>query len=108
MARGKYLGFVDSDDYIEKDMYEVLYDNIVKEQADLSICGVYDLYASREPKILMPQYMVLSKIEAMKMILEAKVVSVQAWNKLYKKRFLILSAILKVLSRKMLLLSYLY
>lgn len=28
---GKYLGFVDSDDYIEKDMYEFLYDNIVKE-----------------------------------------------------------------------------
>ncbi|ELB11855.1 glycosyltransferase [Enterococcus faecium] len=85
VARGKYLGFVDSDDYIEKDMYELLYDNIVKEQADLSICGVYDLYANREPKILTPQYMVLSKIEAMKMILEAKVVSVQAWNKLYKK-----------------------
>lgn len=85
VARGKYLGFVDSDDYIEKDMYELLYDNIVKEQADLSICGVYDLYANREPKILKTQYMVLSKIEAMKMILEAKVVSVQAWNKLYKK-----------------------
>lgn len=36
VARGKYLGFVDSDDYIEKDMYELLYDNIVKEQADRS------------------------------------------------------------------------
>lgn len=108
VARGKYLGFVDSDDYIEKDMYEVLYDNIVKEQADLSICGVYDLYASREPKILMPQYMVLSKIEAMKMILEAKLFLFRLGINYTKKRFLILSAILKVLSRKMLLLSYLY
>ena len=47
VARGKYLGFVDSDDYIEKDMYELLYDNIVKEQADLSICGIYDIYAGK-------------------------------------------------------------
>ncbi len=47
MARGKYLGFVDSDDYIEKDMYELLYDNIVKEQADLSICGIYDVYEGK-------------------------------------------------------------
>ncbi len=48
VARGKYLGFVDSDDYIEKDMYELLYDNIVKEQADLSICGIYDIYAGKK------------------------------------------------------------
>lgn len=47
VARGKYLGFVDSDDYIEKDMYELLYDNIVKEQADLSICGIYDVYEGK-------------------------------------------------------------
>lgn len=47
IATGEYLGFVDSDDYIADDMYELLYTNIVKEDADLSICGIYDVYEGR-------------------------------------------------------------
>ena len=46
IATGEYLGFVDSDDYIADDMYELLYTNIVKD-ADLSICGIYDVYEER-------------------------------------------------------------
>ena len=30
-------------------MYELLYTNIVKEDADLSICGIYDVYEGKEP-----------------------------------------------------------
>ena len=48
IATGEYLGFVDSDDYIADDMYELLYTNIVKEDADLSICGIYDVYEGKE------------------------------------------------------------
>lgn len=47
IATGEYLGFVDSDDYIADDMYELLYTNIVKEDADLSICGIYDVYEGK-------------------------------------------------------------
>lgn len=36
---GDYIGFVDSDDYIEEDMYAVLYENIVRIHGDISICG---------------------------------------------------------------------
>lgn len=36
IARGKYLGFVDSDDYIAEDMYEVLYENLKFYDADIS------------------------------------------------------------------------
>lgn len=39
IARGKYVGFVDSDDWIELDMYECLYDMLQKFDADISICG---------------------------------------------------------------------
>ncbi|MBQ7792832.1 MAG: glycosyltransferase family 2 protein, partial [Clostridia bacterium] len=41
MITGDYVGFVDSDDYIEKDMYEYLYNNMVKYHADISICHFY-------------------------------------------------------------------
>ncbi|MGI6180371.1 glycosyltransferase family 2 protein [Butyricicoccus intestinisimiae] len=37
-ASGSYIGFVDSDDYIDKDMYEVLYRNIIQYNADISMC----------------------------------------------------------------------
>lgn len=85
IAKGKYLGFIDSDDYIEDDMYELLYNNILKENADMSICGIYDVYEGKEPKILPEAYQVLNKVEAMELVLEAQLFSVHAVNKLYKK-----------------------
>lgn len=85
VAKGRYFGFVDSDDYIAADMYELLYQNAKKEQADMSICGIFDLYAGKEPKILSEQYLLLNKEEAMKAVLEAKIVSVHACNKLFSR-----------------------
>lgn len=38
-AQGDYLGFVDGDDWIEPDMYALLYNNSVAYDADLSACG---------------------------------------------------------------------
>ena len=38
-ARGEWIGFVDCDDEIEPDMYERLYENAVKHNADISHCG---------------------------------------------------------------------
>ena len=40
VAKGKYIGFVDSDDYLAPDMYESLYENLMKSHADVAICGI--------------------------------------------------------------------
>lgn len=40
IARGEYIGFVDSDDYVDLRMYESLYSAAVKHNADLVISGV--------------------------------------------------------------------
>ncbi|MBM7710553.1 glycosyltransferase family 2 protein [Enterococcus xiangfangensis] len=85
VAKGKYLGFIDSDDYIAEDMYELLYNNIIREKADLSICGIYDVYKDKEPKILPEFREVCTKEKTIKMILDANLISVHAVNKLYKK-----------------------
>lgn len=37
ILKGKYVGFVDSDDWIEPDMYEVLYSLVSKNKADIGI-----------------------------------------------------------------------
>ena len=38
-AAGEYIAFVDSDDYVEPDMLEVLYCALAGNHADISICG---------------------------------------------------------------------
>ena len=38
-ANGKWIGFVDGDDYVEPYMYERLLKNAIKYQADISHCG---------------------------------------------------------------------
>lgn len=40
VATGKYIGFVDSDDWIDKDMYKVLYENLTRYKADISCCDL--------------------------------------------------------------------
>ena len=39
-STGEYVGFVDSDDYIESSMYESLYNAAVKYDADLAVSGI--------------------------------------------------------------------
>lgn len=39
IASGEYIGFVDSDDWIDLNMYEELYKDIIKNNSDISICG---------------------------------------------------------------------
>ena len=40
VANGKYIAFIDSDDYIELNMIEKLVNAIEKSNADLCICGI--------------------------------------------------------------------
>lgn len=44
---GEYIGFVDSDDEIEPDMYELLVGNALKYNADISHCGYSMVFPSR-------------------------------------------------------------
>lgn len=40
-SSGEYIGFVDSDDYVESDMYEKLYKFAIEKEADICCCGFY-------------------------------------------------------------------
>lgn len=35
IAKGYWIGFIDRDDYIEHNMYEILYDNAIKNNVDI-------------------------------------------------------------------------
>lgn len=43
-STGEYVGFIDSDDYVDLDYYEKIMNKIQKEKADLAICDVKIVY----------------------------------------------------------------
>lgn len=47
-AQGEYLGFVDSDDWIDLEMYEEMYQKAVEEDADIVVCDMVEHYPNRE------------------------------------------------------------
>lgn len=91
IATAEYIGYVDSDDYIAPDMYEILYENIRREEADISVCGFYDVYAdSVRTAYQLTQGMFTTDAKgAIELVLRGLNASVSAVNKLYKKELLL-------------------
>ena len=40
IANGRYIGFVDADDWIDQNFYQVLITSILKDNSEIAICGV--------------------------------------------------------------------
>lgn len=88
IANGEYIGFVDSDDYIEPEMYEVLLKAIIQTESDISTCyefredeenKVFKCFKSREITVLSSEEAIIDLFVVNKYARHA------AWNKLYKK-----------------------
>ena len=47
IAKGEYLTFVDSDDYIHRDMYTILMEALIHTGSDLSMCSYKYVYDGR-------------------------------------------------------------
>ncbi len=79
-AKGEYIAFLDSDDYIEKDAYEKMYEKAKLENADYVECDFIWEYPNKKRKDKCYQYN--NKKE---MLAFARVV---AWNKLIKREII--------------------
>jgi glycosyltransferase involved in cell wall biosynthesis len=90
-AAGEYLGFIDSDDYIDESMYQELYNNAIRYSADVVICDFIKVQEDQVPKMDNSEYIAesFSNIQALKQlydpVIENRVKWVIACNKLYKK-----------------------
>ncbi len=85
-ATGKYIGFVDSDDYVTKTMFEDMYALAEKHQAEIVICNLQKV--DEEEKVLQKLTQLPNKPE--KIILKEDLsvfsdISYFACNKIFKK-----------------------
>ena len=88
IAQGKYIGFVDSDDYIDENMYEVLYKDIRNNNSDISMCEYDFIYDNNQIEEFNDEKYIInySNYEALSLFYTSKYMFfVVAWNKLYKK-----------------------
>ncbi len=79
-ATGKYIAFLDSDDYIKEDMYKIMYEKAKKENSDIVECNFYWQYGKKNKKDIGKAY------KGKKEMLE--IARVVAWNKLYKRELI--------------------
>ena len=83
-ANGKYITFVDSDDYITKDYVGYLYNLIKENNVDLSICGIKTIWKDvKKIKTEKGKTQCLDTKEAFENMLFAKGIEVAAYGKLY-------------------------
>ena len=86
-AEGEWLGFVDSDDWIEPDMYEFLYHLLKENGADISICSHYiETAVKTRVKHSSGQFSSFSREEAIRTLVEDKRIRNYMWDKLYKRQ----------------------
>ena len=88
IARGIFVGFVDSDDFIHKDMYSILYKAILDSKCDVAQCKFKYFHKEDELEkniINDGKYKIYTNIDAIEEMIDNKNLNVNVWNKLYKR-----------------------
>lgn len=91
-AKGEYLGFVDSDDYIDPRMLSTLVANIKESGADISACGYIHLFTDQELPEALPfpptggkGFSVMDRTEALHFLLVNTHGYTIVCNKIYRR-----------------------
>ena len=96
IATGEYIGFVDSDDFIKRDMYECLYNKAKENDNDITMCQAVE-YDDVTGQYIQSDYYSLAPLnsfgdnifsaeDSKQVILD---INVALWNKIYKRSYLL-------------------
>jgi glycosyltransferase involved in cell wall biosynthesis len=86
IAKGEYIGFVDSDDWLEADMYCALYDNAAAPNADIAMCNYYYVYKSGQKSPYSNENEGIKVLEGVyKIAHNIRLSNNCIWNRLYKR-----------------------
>ena len=85
-STGDYIGFVDSDDYIEVNMYECLIRNVMKYNADISHCGYQMVFPNHTDFYYGTGNVIVQNNEkGLYDLLTGDYVEPGLWNKIYRR-----------------------
>ena len=87
---GEYVMFVDSDDWIDFDCCQILYDMLKKHNADIACCRYRNVYpdGKLEPIGEDHNMLIYNGLDCLKEFLYGKIVDPFAWAKLYKREII--------------------
>lgn len=80
-ANGKYLMFLDSDDYLENNACLLLYNEIEKSNSDIVVSNFYKVYDERKEEFKIKNFEKTDLKEKPELI---NIVNTAPWNKIYK------------------------
>lgn len=94
-AQGKYITFLDQDDWIEKDSYVAVLDEVKKIDADMAVFGYFKNFPDYEIKMV-NNGDILNVIKSVEMLIEYafyrenyRNYAAFVWNKVFKREFLV-------------------
>lgn len=86
VASGDFIGFVDGDDTIENDMYEMLVDNAIKYDADISHCGYKVIENNKETLFYdTKQIIIQDRKKGLVDLFEGTLIEPSLCNKIFKR-----------------------
>lgn len=81
-ACGKYLMFLDSDDYLEQDACELLYERCERDNLDVLVCNFYKVFQDHKEEVIIPSFSNTSLKEQPEILLS---INLAPWNKIYRR-----------------------
>lgn len=87
IATGDYVAFVDSDDFIDREMYSTMMEKMLLNNLSVVCCGVNYIYEKgEETKNNTNLFSVLNNSEAISSILRPRLsIRFEVWNKIFKR-----------------------
>lgn len=89
IAQGQYIAFIDSDDYIENDMLERMYEKAESSKLDITICNykVVDINGNEIiNNISLDNFEIINSNECIKRFLVCNTIEGFSWNKLFSSK----------------------
>lgn len=91
MAQGKYLTFVDSDDWVDLDLYKVVIDKLENSDAEIAIFGIINEFTNQKSSCFRYKYIFDNTIDneqALRLLSKLQnnnyYISAVVWNKVYR------------------------
>lgn len=85
IARGDFIGFVDSDDWIDCDMYRILHKEIKNNKAEISICGYYEVFDNELRSFYTDKTILYNRCKAMEELVNEHSFKDYLCNKLFRR-----------------------